>query len=105
MGQDGFLKVVEFGSRSVLKSFKISEFCLSAWAVVKEGEVFALGSWDNMIYIFNLVYGSRSKPLQAHDNSVSALLFLPLQSRLISASWDCTLKSWDYSGHSGLAFD
>lgn len=57
-----------------------------------------------MIYIFNLVYGSRSKPIEAHDNSVSALIYLKISKRVISASWDCTLKSWDYTG-SALNFD
>lgn len=99
VGQDGFLKVFDLAERVCQKSFKICEFCLSSIVPVKGDELFAIGSWDNSIYLFNIVYGSKSKPIAAHDNSVSDLVFLPTRKRLVSASWDCSIKFWRLVGN------
>lgn len=58
-----------------------------------------IGSWDNNIYLFNIVYGSRSKPFPAHDNSINDLIYLQSKKKLISASWDCSIKMFRYVGN------
>lgn len=60
IGLDGFLKVTDFVSRKVIKSFKICNFCLSSLIPLKNDEIFAIGSWDNKLYIFNLNYGNKT---------------------------------------------
>lgn len=40
-----------------------------------------------------MVFGSRSQPYTAHDNSVSDLLYLQKKKRLVSSSWDCSVKT------------
>jgi len=42
-----------------MKSFKICDFCLSTMVVIKQDEIFAIGSWDSKIHIFNINYGSK----------------------------------------------
>lgn len=93
IGQDGFLKVYNLIDKSCLKSFKICDYCLSAIVPIKGDELFALGSWDNNLYLFNVIFGSRSQPYAAHDNSVSDLLYLQKKKRLVSSSWDCSIKT------------
>jgi factor associated with neutral sphingomyelinase activation len=105
IGQDGFLKVFDLVERACQKSFKICEFCLSSIVPIKGDEIFAIGSWDNSIYLFNIVYGSKSKPVLAHDNSVSDLVFLPKRKRLVSSSWDCSIKLWRIVGNNIEAAD
>lgn len=58
-----------------------------------------MGSWDNNIYLFNTVYGSKSKPYPIHDNSINDLVFLKRRKKLMSASWDCTIKIMRYVGN------
>lgn len=98
IGQDGFLKVVDLFNKTCQKSFKISDVCLSAIAMVKQDELYAIGSWDNNIYIFNISSGNRSKPVVAHNNSISDLIFLQKRKRLLSSSWDCYIKMWRVVG-------
>jgi WD40 repeat protein len=98
IGHDGFLKVFDIAEKVCQKSFKICEFCLSSIVPIKGDELFAIGSWDNNIYMFNIVYGSKSKPIIAHDNSVSDVVFLPKRKRLVSSSWDCSIKFWRLIG-------
>ena len=55
-----------------------------------------VGSWDNNLYLFNIVYGSVvHKQVSAHFDSISCLLLdLPNQ-QLYSGSQDCTIKQWN----------
>lgn len=98
ISQDGFLKVFDLFDKVCQKSFKICEVCLSAITPVKPDELYALGSWDNNIYLFNIVSGNKSKAVVAHDNSISDLLYLPRRKRLVSSSWDCSVKFWRVVG-------
>lgn len=60
--------------------------------------IIKIGAWDNNIYLFNIVYGSKSKPFPAHDNSIIDLVFMPHRKTIISASWDCSIKMFRYVG-------
>jgi factor associated with neutral sphingomyelinase activation len=98
ISQDGFLKVVDLYDKNCQKSFKICEVCISAIAAIKPDELYALGSWDNNIYLFNIVSGNKSKPVVAHNNSISDLKYLTKRKRLLSSSWDCYIKMWRVVG-------
>lgn len=58
-----------------------------------------IGAWDNNIYLFNIVYGSKSKPFPAHDNSISDLVYMPKRKKIFTGSWDCSIKSFRYVGN------
>ena len=73
IGSDGFLKIFDLKEKSVLKSFKICDFCLSVIVPIKNEEIFAvyiylllilcinkIGSWASKIHLFNINYGSIS---------------------------------------------
>mgnify|MGYP000853850081 CR=1 FL=1 len=98
IGQDGFLKVVDLYDKNCQKSFKICEVCISAIVAVKADELYALGSWDNNIYLFNIASGNKSKPVVAHNNSISDLKYLQRKKRILSSSWDCYIKMWRVVG-------
>ena len=91
---DGFLKVIDINNNQILKSFKICSFCLSCITTLKDSELFGLGSWDNKIYLFNVNYGSKIKTINAHNDSISDLVYLKKKQLLISSSWDCTLRGF-----------
>lgn len=44
------------------------------------------------------MYGSRSKPFPAHDNSIIDLVYMPKRKTLVSASWDCSIKTHRHVG-------
>lgn len=35
-----------------------------------------LGSWDNKLYVFNLKYGNKIDYVEAHDDSITTLVYL-----------------------------
>ena len=94
ISQDGFLKIFDVYDKVCIKSFKVSDFVLSSIAMLKSDETYAIGSWDNNIYLFNIVYGSRSKPFPAHDNSISDLLYFSKHKKIVTSSWDCSIKTF-----------
>ncbi|CAD8114000.1 unnamed protein product [Paramecium primaurelia] len=97
IGQDGFLKVIDLKEFTVLKSFKVDEFCLSVIVVLKQDEIFAIGSWGSQIHVFNINYGSKVQVVQRFNNSVSSLVYLQKKKILITGSWDCSLKKFECS--------
>ncbi|KAL4472641.1 hypothetical protein ABPG74_018590 [Tetrahymena malaccensis] len=94
IGEDGFLKVCDLPNKSVIKSFKICDLNLSSFVPIKEDEIFAIGCWDNKLYIFNLNYGSKVKVLSIHNESISSLSYFSSLNTLFTASWDCTVKQF-----------
>ncbi len=49
--------------------------------------------------MFNIVYGSKSKPFPAHDNSIIDLVYIPKHKIIVTASWDCSIKTFRYVGN------
>lgn len=75
-----------------MKSFKICNHSLNTLDVIRTDELFAIGSSDNKIYVFNLKYGSKMQTIPAHNDSVTAVIFMKKSSILLSASLDCSVK-------------
>jgi len=69
---------------------------LSCATCIKDNELYALGGWDNNIYIYNLNYGNKIYSDQAHGDAISSLVFDSTKNIIYSASWDCTLKKWQF---------
>ncbi len=44
------------------------------------------------------MYGSKSKPFPAHDNSIIDLVYMPNRKTIVTASWDCSIKTFRYVG-------
>jgi len=63
-----------------------------AWSA--DGARLAIGAGDHMIRIVDVASGSATV-LAGHDERVSALVFLPEGGRLVSGSFDGTLRIWD----------
>lgn len=54
------------------------------------------GSYDNLIYAYSAEFGRLEGHFGAHDNAVSQVKYVRHGSqKLISASWDCTVKVWE----------
>ena len=97
VGKDGFIKLCDFASLEVKKSFRISDTpCSDLVQLTKE--VFVVSGWDNCLHIFNLNYGSTVNSIEAHDDAVTALKLVPSLNLIVSTSWDCTIKLWSYQG-------
>ncbi|KAK4051213.1 U3 snoRNP protein [Microbotryomycetes sp. JL201] len=71
-------------------------------AVDPSGEIVcAGGSGDGFeIYMWSTQTGKLLDVLAGHEGPVSALAFSPLGDRLVSASWDRTIRIWDVYGRS-----
>ena len=47
---------------------------------------------DPQVYVYNVEFGRQLGAIEAHDDTVSALLVS--QTRLVTASWDGMVKLW-----------
>lgn len=55
----------------------------------------AVSSWDNNVYFYSVEYGRTVDTWPAHDDAICRII--RLGDKLVTASWDTTLKVWDFS--------
>jgi len=58
--------------------------------------IFASGSWDNSIKIWNKKTGLCEKTLNGHTAYVVALHAPPIEEELVSSSCDYSIKIWNW---------
>lgn len=99
---DGILKAYS-GDGKIVRSSSICTLPLSKIIVgqnkalkSKMGLHSFLSSYDGKLYCYKYDSGSTLGYIDAHNDAISSLV-TPLEdaSKIISASWDCTLKVWD----------
>jgi len=98
IGYDGFIKLTQIKDMIVSRSFKVCDMSLSSIVQLKENELYALGAWDNNVYIFNLNYGTRVFSESLHNDAISQIVYDPNRSVFCTGSWDCSVKAWGYKG-------
>lgn len=81
------------------RSTKLGNLALSAVCLTENDSVALVGSWDNSIYVYSMLYGRIMEQKEAHDAAVSALDLHG--DTLISSSWDGTIKVWKLRRGSG----
>ena len=92
-GHDGCVKVVTL-EKLQKRSFTVCNLAISSSCVMNEKNI-AVGCYDNNLYIFNIGNGRVSQTINAHDDAISAVEFIPELNAIASVSWDAQLKIWD----------
>jgi WD40 repeat protein len=76
-------------------SFKGHDHRISAISFNSDGSLFASGSFDKTIKIWNAKTGSLVMTLRRHDGPIYSVAFSPDDKYVISCSWDSTVRIWD----------
>lgn len=92
-GHDGCVKVVTI-DKLQKRSFTVCNLAISSSCVMNEKNI-AVGCYDNNLYIFNIGNGRVSQTINAHDDAISAVEYIPALEAIASVSWDAQLKIWD----------
>jgi periodic tryptophan protein 2 len=68
----------------------------SALAVDPAGEIVAAGTTDTFqVFLWSLQTGKLLEVIDGHTGPISGLAFAPSGARLVSSSWDCTVRMWE----------
>lgn len=94
-GGDGVVSVVDVEKMAFIKHIKASEQSARSIAINPVEREFAVGYSDNSIKIFDLRTYELKSVIEAHQNSVFVVKYLPDFKFLLSGSRDARLKIWD----------
>ncbi|KAJ3109064.1 hypothetical protein HDU97_009182 [Phlyctochytrium planicorne] len=68
----------------------------SCLAVDSSGEIVCAGSLDTFeVFVWSVQTGKLLEILSGHNGPISCLSFSPVDGRLVSGSWDKTVRTWD----------
>lgn len=97
-GQDGFIKVYSIEEGSQIRATKLGNLPLSALALAGSCDKYPIvlaGSYDNCLYAYSVDYGRALGKIRVHEETVSCVKIIDHSfQRLITASWDATVKIW-----------
>lgn len=71
------------------------EMPLSSCDVSPDGQFVFLGCWNNRVYMYSLRSDTVIDKMFAHSDGISAICVLG--DRLLTSSWDSTIKLWSYA--------
>eukprot|EP00037_Helgoeca_nana_P008461 m.75409 g.75409 ORF g.75409 m.75409 type:complete len:965 (+) comp18956_c0_seq1:4339-7233(+) len=94
VSQDCNLKLFNLDSLQQSHAAPIGDMSLACCHPLDDGVTVMVGSWDNNVYWYNIEFGRVMATLDAHDDAVCRVAVYG--DRLITASWDSTVKIWDY---------
>eukprot|EP00047_Mylnosiga_fluctuans_P005972 m.243958 g.243958 ORF g.243958 m.243958 type:complete len:918 (-) comp14365_c0_seq1:118-2871(-) len=94
VSKDSVLKLHSLETDSQLHSATVGSLALSSCVPVSTGKIVVLGSWDNSVYAYSIEYGRVIDSWMAHDDAVSTTYLSG--NLLFTASWDSTIKVWNY---------
>ncbi len=77
---------------------------IQSLAVSPETGRFALGHSFNKLTVHDMATGERRNTIESHEDMVTGIAFLDAGKRLVSASYDCTMRMWDDAGKEVVRF-
>jgi WD40 repeat protein len=92
-GLDNNIRLRSLENGKLIKSIPVNGG-VSSLAISSDGKLLAVGSFNHSISIINLDSREIIQSLQGHQELVSDLSFFDDDQRLISVSWDYTIKEW-----------
>ncbi|KAM6900625.1 protein FAN [Xenentodon cancila] len=96
--QDSTLKMFSKELKDFQRSMSFSNMALSSCLMLADGKTVVCSSWDNNVYFYSIPYGRRQDTLMGHDDAVSQMCWF--DDRLYTASWDSTIKVWQFACNS-----
>ncbi|XP_070575197.1 protein FAN-like isoform X2 [Ptychodera flava] len=97
--QDTMLKIYSLEDQRQLRSVNLSNMALSSLAIMPDDKTILVSCWDNNVYLYSIEYGRAVDTIMAHDDAVSSIWWD--NDILVTASWDSTIKMWNYSPSNG----
>ncbi len=99
-GQDGIMRILDAATFELIQSLKISDYSLKC--ALFQGEDLIVGGRTAFISKWDWRKGQRKFNFKAHNYSIYDLTFIDKGRKIVSASFDKTLKLWNSADFSLL---
>lgn len=92
---DKFVKVFEFPSGKLLKSFEGHTHHVLDVGWTPDGKRLASAGADNVVKVWDYEKGEKVRDIQGHQKQVTRLTFVGKQSQFLTAGGDATVRLWN----------
>lgn len=94
VGRDTLLKIHNLKTGRQERSAVLSTMTLSSLCILPDNATIVVGCWDSCVVIYDVECGRIVTKLVGHEDAISCIAWDEKRKRLISGSWDCTVRVW-----------
>ncbi|KAI5736549.1 hypothetical protein M8J76_004540 [Diaphorina citri] len=95
VGRDAMLKIHSLKTGRQERSAVLSSMTLSSLCILPDNCTMLVGCWDSCVVIYDVECGRIVTELAGHEDAISCVAWDEKRKRLISGSWDCTVRVWN----------
>ncbi|MFN8574476.1 MAG: WD40 repeat domain-containing protein [Gemmatimonadaceae bacterium] len=102
-GDDGDVRLHEFGSDRVRTLRAVSQVGVNAVRFSPDGRTLAIGTGEGEVQLWDVAKGKRSASMRADSTPVSALAFSADGRQLVTGNWAGQVRQWSLTTHKTIA--
>uniref|UniRef100_A0A8D8WJ65 Protein FAN n=1 Tax=Cacopsylla melanoneura TaxID=428564 RepID=A0A8D8WJ65_9HEMI len=94
VGRDTLLKIHSLKLGRQERSAVLGSMTLSSLRILPDNSTIIVGCWDSCVIVYDVECGRILTGLAGHEDAISCVEWDEKRKRLISGSWDCTVRVW-----------
>lgn len=95
VGRDTLLKIHSLKTGRQEHSAVLGTMSLSSLCILPDNSTIIVGCWDSSVVVYDVECGRILTELAGHEDAISCVQWDEKRKRLISGSWDCTVRVWN----------
>lgn len=92
----GIICLYDLPDFSLITTAQSGERNASSLSINESDSLIAVGYSNGLIHIYNIAKNQFISTVKVHEKEINSLLFIPLSNKIVTSSFDNTIKIWNY---------